>query len=105
MNLNYRSVPFYLLSLFSIIFLLSLTGSINSRLAMNYSIIGIIACIAAWIADGKIIHKAEGITHTGVYIPDVDDSDIHNILGQRITLVCILSGVLLFSFIISIIIF
>ncbi len=103
MELNYKTVYSFLLSLFGIIMLLYLTGHINSSLAGNYSIIGIIACVIAWIIDEQIIHKAGEIRNSGIYVPSVDDPHIHEILGKRITLLWILLGVLLIVLFVSLI--
>lgn len=49
---NYKTVHFYLLSLFSILFILSLTNAINSsivNIVRNYSLFGIICCTLSWI--------------------------------------------------------
>ncbi|CAG0998735.1 hypothetical protein METP1_02739 [Methanosarcinales archaeon] len=57
---NYKTVHFYLLSLFSIILILSLTNAINSNfinIVRNYSIFGIISCIFVWALDEQFATK------------------------------------------------
>lgn len=95
LKFNYERVYFFLLSLFGIILVLSLMGQINSNLAREYSIFGIAVCIAAWIIDGQIMHKAEEPRSYG--LPDLNDLDVHKMLGHRIILMWILFGVLLLS--------
>lgn len=61
---NYRTVHFYLLSLFGILLILSLTNVINSNFTntvRNYSIFGIIFCTLAWIAIEQIYDKVKHI--------------------------------------------
>ncbi len=58
---NYKRVHFYLLSIFSILLILSLTNAINNCnqtiVIRNYSIFGIIFCLLAWNFDENIRNK------------------------------------------------
>jgi len=102
-NFNYKTVYFYLLSLFGFLLIFALIGQIESIFVRNYSIWGIIICIASWIVDEQIILSAEGITRTGLYDPDIDNPEIHKVLKYRLWNLWILFILLLFSFIIAII--
>jgi len=100
---NYKTVYIFLLSLFGAIVLLSLMGKINSSIATNYSILGVISCLVAWIIDIQIIHYADEIRSRILYRPDLDDHVIHERLGKRIWLLWGLFGFLFISLIVSLI--
>lgn len=80
---NYNNVYLYFLSLFGAILILSLLKLINDAFVINYSMLGIAACITAWILDEYVIYRAEEITESGMYVPNTDDPEIHERLGYR----------------------
>lgn len=100
---NYKTVYFFLLSLFGIIILLSLLHYIDNTFALKYSIFGLILSIIIWLVDEQIIHKAKEITNSGLYHPNIDDPEIHKILGYRLIAMWIYVGILIFIFLISLI--
>jgi hypothetical protein len=78
---NYKRVHFYLLSIFSILLILSLTNAINNcnqtTGIRNYSIFGIIFCLLAWALDEHIRNK---ITCTQPYYTNI----IKGLLNDRV---------------------
>lgn len=84
---NYKDVHFYLLSLFGLLVILSLTGSINSSnisdFIIRYSIFGIVICLVSWHVESKIFSEAEAITGEILYRPDWDDFRIYEKLSER----------------------
>jgi len=104
MELNYKSVYFFLLSLFGIILILTLLEKINSNFATIYSIIGTVTCIIVWIIDDQIVYEADRIKNQPAYPTPYHGRKIHEILGKRITLTVCLVVILSLEFVLLIII-
>ena len=100
---NYKTVYFFLLSLFGVIILLFLLHYINNSFALKYSLFGLILSLIIWLVDEQIIHKAEKITNSGFYHPRIDNLKIHKMLGYRLVAMWIYLGILIFIFLLSLI--
>ena len=60
---NYKTIPFYFLSLFSILFIFSITNFIKYDFALYYSIFAIVICVAFWLNENKIRSDADVIRY------------------------------------------
>jgi hypothetical protein len=92
---NYKTVHFYLLSLFGIILILSLTNAVNSSIVnvvRNYSIFGIIFCTLSWIVIEYIYDRVNRID-------PIYDNQIQEWLGYIVIVHWVLFLILFFGFI------
>jgi cytochrome b len=71
---NYKTIPFYFLSLFSIVLILSLTNFIKYDFALYYSIVAIVICVAFWWNENKIRSDAN-VIRTEYGINPLSDSE------------------------------
>jgi len=100
---NYKTVYFFIMSLFGIVFVLSLMGLIETRNPMAItitSLLNVFLGILAWIIDERFdrdfCYSKVGMGHTKKAILDYNKRKMNNLLGVMVcTFILAIIGLLL----------
>ena len=108
MELNYKTIPFFLLSISCVFLFMVLTDNVNNvpkDKFLLFSSCMFISSLVAWLIDERIDNQDKLERSSGVYFPQIHDREIQEKLNEKnwahigllVVLVFIAFGIVLFN--------